>query len=59
MSGCPSSSGCALAVSALMSGVMLKTAIYGILRVTFDLLDTQIWWWGGWRWRWGCHAVFG
>src|SRR5258707_4015995 len=33
-------------VSALMSGVMLKTAIYGLLRVTFDLLDTQIWWWG-------------
>ena len=33
-------------VSALMSGVMLKTAIYGILRVTFDLLDTQLWWWG-------------
>ncbi len=33
-------------VSALMSGVMLKTAIYGILRVTFDLLQTQIWWWG-------------
>ncbi|MFA6922007.1 MAG: hydrogenase 4 subunit B [Gallionella sp.] len=33
-------------VSALMSGVMLKTAIYGILRVTFDLLHTQIWWWG-------------
>ena len=26
-------------VSALMSGVMLKTAIYGLLRVTFDLLD--------------------
>ena len=25
-------------VSALMSGVMLKTAIYGMLRVTFDLL---------------------
>ena len=25
-------------VSALMSGVMLKTAIYGLLRVTFDLL---------------------
>jgi len=25
---------------------MLKTAIYGILRVTFDLLDTQLWWWG-------------
>jgi hydrogenase-4 component B len=33
-------------VSALMSGVMLKTAIYGFLRVTFDLLPTQIWWWG-------------
>jgi formate hydrogenlyase subunit 3/multisubunit Na+/H+ antiporter MnhD subunit len=33
-------------VSALMSGVMLKTAIYGILRMTFDLLHTQIWWWG-------------
>ena len=33
-------------ISALMSGVMLKTAIYGILRVTFDLLGTQLWWWG-------------
>ena len=33
-------------VSALMSGVMLKTAIYGIVRVTFDLLGTQLWWWG-------------
>ncbi len=33
-------------VSALMSGVMLKTAIYGILRVTFDLLGMQLWWWG-------------
>jgi hydrogenase-4 component B len=33
-------------VSALMSGVMLKTAIYGILRVTFDLLHVQLWWWG-------------
>jgi formate hydrogenlyase subunit 3/multisubunit Na+/H+ antiporter MnhD subunit len=33
-------------VSAMMSGVMLKTAIYGILRVTFDLLGTQLWWWG-------------
>ena len=34
-------------VSALMSGVMLKTAIYGLLRVSFDLLHTQFWWWGG------------
>jgi len=33
-------------VSALMSGVMLKTAIYGMLRITFDLLDGQLWWWG-------------
>ncbi|MBN8450673.1 MAG: hydrogenase 4 subunit B [Candidatus Accumulibacter sp.] len=33
-------------VSALMSGVMLKTAIYGVLRVFFDLLDTPLWWWG-------------
>ena len=33
-------------VSALMSGVMLKTAIYGVLRVIFDLLHMQIWWWG-------------
>ena len=33
-------------VSALMSGVMLKTAIYGLLRVTFDLLSLQLWWWG-------------
>ena len=33
-------------VSALMSGIMLKTAIYGMLRVTFDLLDQRLWWWG-------------
>ncbi len=33
-------------VSALMSGVMLKTAIYGLLRVIFDLLHTPLWWWG-------------
>src|SRR3984893_708440 len=33
-------------VSALMSGVMLKTAVYGMLRVTFDLLGTPDWWWG-------------
>jgi formate hydrogenlyase subunit 3/multisubunit Na+/H+ antiporter MnhD subunit len=33
-------------VSALLSGIMLKTAIYGILRVTFDLLGAQQWWWG-------------
>jgi hydrogenase-4 component B len=33
-------------VSALLSGVMLKTAVYGLLRVCFDLLDAQLWWWG-------------
>ena len=32
-------------VSALMSGVMLKTAIYGIIRVVFDLIgDFPVWW---------------
>ena len=34
-------------VSALMSGVMLNTAIYGLLRVSFDLLQLRLWWWGG------------
>lgn len=33
-------------VSALMSGVMLKTAVYGMLRVSFDLLGQVQWWWG-------------
>lgn len=33
-------------VSALMSGVMIKMAVYGLLRVCFDLLHIQIWWWG-------------
>lgn len=33
-------------MSALMSGVMLKIALYGVLRVSFDLLQTRIWWWG-------------
>jgi formate hydrogenlyase subunit 3/multisubunit Na+/H+ antiporter MnhD subunit len=33
-------------VSALMSAVMLKTAVYGLLRVTFDLLGSAEWWWG-------------
>jgi formate hydrogenlyase subunit 3/multisubunit Na+/H+ antiporter MnhD subunit len=34
-------------VSALLSAVMLKTAVYGVLRVSFDLLHTRLWWWGG------------
>ena len=33
-------------VSAMMSGVMLKTAIYGLLRVSLDLVGTTVWWWG-------------
>jgi len=33
-------------VSALMSGVMLKTAVYGMLRVSFDLLGSPQSWWG-------------
>ncbi|MGA2189693.1 MAG: hydrogenase 4 subunit B [Steroidobacteraceae bacterium] len=33
-------------VSALMSGVMLKTALYGMIRVSFDLLGQPTWWWG-------------
>src|SRR5690606_17105175 len=33
-------------ISALMSGVMLKVAVYGFLRLLFDLLDAPIWQWG-------------
>ncbi len=33
-------------VSALMSGVMLKTAIYGMVRVTYDLIGHIQWHWG-------------
>jgi hydrogenase-4 component B len=34
-------------VSALMSGVMIKTAIYALIRVYFDFLAGQFpWWWG-------------
>jgi formate hydrogenlyase subunit 3/multisubunit Na+/H+ antiporter MnhD subunit len=29
-----------------MSGLMLKTAVYGMLRITFDLLHIRYWWWG-------------
>lgn len=32
--------------SALMAGVMKKTAIYGILRFSIDLLAPAAWWWG-------------
>ncbi len=33
-------------ISALMSGVMIKTAIYGMVRLIYDLI-------GGVRWEWG------
>ncbi len=33
-------------VSALMSGVMTKVAIYGFIRIVFDLLGPPSWWWG-------------
>jgi hydrogenase-4 component B len=33
-------------VSALMSGVMTKVAVYGFVRVVFELLGPPIWWWG-------------
>ncbi len=33
-------------VSAMMSGLMLKTAIYGMLRFSFDLLGIRFWQWG-------------
>ncbi|MGO8739885.1 hydrogenase 4 subunit B [Rhodoblastus sp.] len=33
-------------VSALMSGVMTKVAIYGFLRIVFDLVGPASWWWG-------------
>ncbi|MBL8907383.1 MAG: hydrogenase 4 subunit B [Rhizobiales bacterium] len=31
-------------VSALMSGVMTKVAVYGFIRIVFDLLGTPPWW---------------
>jgi hydrogenase-4 component B len=33
-------------VSALLSGVMTKVAIYGFVRLTFDLAGDLPWWWG-------------
>ena len=32
-------------VSALMSGVMTKVAVYAFVRIVFDLLGTPSWWW--------------
>jgi hydrogenase-4 component B len=33
-------------VSALMSGVMTKVAVYGFVRIAFDLVAGPAWWWG-------------
>jgi formate hydrogenlyase subunit 3/multisubunit Na+/H+ antiporter MnhD subunit len=33
-------------VSALMSGVMTKVAIYAVIRILFDLSGPPQWWWG-------------
>ena len=33
-------------VSALMSGVMTKVAVYGFVRIVFDLMGPPAWWWG-------------
>ena len=33
-------------ISALMSGIMIKTAVYGFLRFVFIFLGTDIAWWG-------------
>jgi len=33
-------------VSALMSGVMTKVALYGFIRLIFDLAGPAPWWWG-------------
>jgi len=32
-------------VSALMSGVMTKVAVYGFVRIVFDLVGSPVWWW--------------
>jgi formate hydrogenlyase subunit 3/multisubunit Na+/H+ antiporter MnhD subunit len=34
-------------VSALMSGVMTKVAVYGFIRIVFDLMGPPAWWSGG------------
>lgn len=34
-------------VSALMSGAMIKIAVYGIVRIAFDIFGVTALWWGG------------
>jgi hydrogenase-4 component B len=40
-------------ISALMSGVMLKVAFYGLVRFCFSLLGSA-----SWRWEWGALLLF-
>src|SRR5512145_332075 len=44
-------------VSALMSGVVIKMGIYGLVRVTFDLLGPGPSWWGGLVLALGCVSA--
>lgn len=47
-------------ISALLSAFVLKTGVYGVLRVSFDLLHGEQWWWGGSVLALGlCTALFG
>jgi len=47
-------------ISALMSGVMLKVAVYGFIRVVFDLIGDFHWQWGVLVLVFGCvSALFG
>ena len=47
-------------VSALMSGVMTKVAVYGFVRIVFDLLGAPEWWWSmlvlADRWHHSCDG---
>jgi formate hydrogenlyase subunit 3/multisubunit Na+/H+ antiporter MnhD subunit len=35
-----------------MSGVMTKVAVYGFVRIVFDLVGPPVWWWGVWSRSW-------
>ncbi|NCP02505.1 MAG: hydrogenase 4 subunit B [Deltaproteobacteria bacterium] len=44
-------------ISALMSGVMLKVAVYGFIRFSYDLLGTISWQWGALTLFFGCLSA--
>jgi len=44
-------------VSALMSGIVLKTGIYGMARVFFDFYGAPPLWMGPWCWRWAWRRL--